>query len=75
MSRIAKLAAAAGLAIGVLGLTACGNTMEERVATGALGGAAVGTATSGSLSGAVVGGALGAGAGYAYDRYKDRDGK
>jgi len=46
-----------------LGLAACGNTTEERAATGALGGAAAGAATVGGLEGAAIGGAVGAGAG------------
>ena len=51
-------------------LAACGTTMEQRVASGALGGAAVGAVAGGELDDAVVGGALGAGAGYVVDRCK-----
>ncbi len=70
MTRITKLGAAAIIA---LGLSACGSTTEERVATGALGGAAAGTVAGGGLTGTVLGGAAGAGAGYAYDKYKERN--
>lgn len=51
-------------------LAACGTTTEQRVASGALGGAAVGAVAGGDLGDAVVGGAVGAGAGYVYDRCK-----
>lgn len=44
-----------------LGLAACGDTVGERAATGALGGAVVGEAVGGSpLTGAIIGGAGGA---------------
>lgn len=51
-------------------LGACGTTMEQRVASGALGGAAVGAVAGGDLSDAAVGAAVGAGAGYVVDRCK-----
>jgi len=43
------------IAFSALALAACGTTVTERAATGALGGAAVGGAVSGDLSGAVAG--------------------
>ena len=48
-----------------LALAACGTTVTERAATGALGGAAVGGAVSGDLSGAAAGAAIGGVAGAA----------
>ncbi len=45
---------------GLLVLAACGETTEQRAATGALGGAAVGTAIGGPVAGAAVGGTVGA---------------
>ncbi len=60
MKRIAITASALALAGG---LSACGTTMEQRTATGALGGAAVGGLlgdTKGAIAGAVVGGVAGA---------------
>jgi hypothetical protein len=50
-------------------LAACGTTTEERVATGALGGAAAGAVIDGG-TGAVVGGVAGAAAGAAVDAAK-----
>lgn len=44
----------------LFGLSACGDTTEERAATGALGGAVVGTAVGGPLVGAAAGGTVGA---------------
>jgi osmotically inducible lipoprotein OsmB len=41
-------------------LSACGDTVGERAATGGLGGAVVGTAVGGPLLGAAVGGTAGA---------------
>lgn len=57
-----------------LGLSACGNTMEERAATGALAGGAVGAATGGGLTGTAIGAAGGAAAGAVVDELEDRDG-
>ena len=51
-------------------LAACGTTTEQRVASGALGGAAVGAVAGGELDDAAVGAALGAGAGYVVVRCK-----
>lgn len=48
-----------------LALAACGHTVTERAATGALGGAAVGAAVSGDVEGAAVGAAIGGVAGAA----------
>jgi osmotically inducible lipoprotein OsmB len=41
-------------------LSACGDTVGERAATGGLGGAVVGTALGGPLAGAAIGGTAGA---------------
>ena len=57
MRRSALGMAAPGSAL--LALSACGDTMEERAATGGLGGVAAGAAVGGPL-GALVGGAAGA---------------
>ncbi len=60
MKKIAITASALALAAG---LSACGHTMEQRAATGALGGAAVGGIlgdTKGAIAGAVIGGVGGA---------------
>lgn len=46
-------------------LAACGTTMEQRAATGALGGAAVGQAVGGDTESTVAGAAIGAVAGAA----------
>lgn len=67
MTRTLLPIAAAGLL-----LAACGTTTEQRVATGALGGAAVGAVTGGG-NGALIGGAAGAVGGLAVDAVqKDR---
>jgi len=64
MREIASLAAVA--AIAGLGLAACGTTTEERAATGALAGAAVGVAVANdNVAGAIVGGLAGAAVGVA----------
>ncbi len=57
------------LGLGLL-LTACGNTMEEKAGSGALGGVAAGAVVGGPV-GAVVGAAAGAGAGAAVDTVED----
>lgn len=49
-------------ATALLALSACGDTMEQRAATGGLGGVAAGAAVGGPV-GAVVGGAAGASGG------------
>jgi hypothetical protein len=60
-----------GAAAGVLLLLgACGETTEQRAATGGLGGAAAGAVVGGPV-GAVVGGAVGAGAGTVADEGVD----
>ncbi len=41
-------------------LAACGDSIEERAATGGLGGAAVGTVIGGPVAGAAVGATVGA---------------
>lgn len=46
-------------------LAACGTTVTERAATGALGGAVVGAAVSGNAKGAAIGAAVGGVAGAA----------
>jgi osmotically inducible lipoprotein OsmB len=52
------------LYIGVfLLLTACGDTVEQRAATGALGGAAVGTVLGGPIVGTAAGATVGAASG------------
>jgi hypothetical protein len=61
--------AAAGLL-----LAACGTTTESRVATGALGGAAVGAVVDGG-NGALIGGAAGALGGVAVDAAKKDRGR
>jgi hypothetical protein len=48
------------LSLAMLTLTACGNTRGERAATGALGGAAVGTVLGGPIVGTAAGGTVGA---------------
>jgi osmotically inducible lipoprotein OsmB len=64
------------LPIAALALTmaACGTTVTERAATGALGGAAVGAVVSGDTKGALVGAAVGgvAGAATTPRRYRGR---
>lgn len=67
MKKITTTLAALGLSAS---LAACGTTMEERVATGALAGGAVGAVAGKDLGSAAVGAAVGAGAGYAVDRCK-----
>lgn len=62
-----------GLCAATLALAGCGSTMDERAATGALGGAAVGAATTGSLGGTAAGAVLGGGAGAVY--HETRKGK
>lgn len=64
-STIRKAGVAAPLAASALLLGACGTTVTERAATGALGGAAVGGAVGGDLEGAAVGAAIGGVAGAA----------
>lgn len=62
--------------LAVLGLAlataACGADMEEKSATGGLGGAAAGAVVGGPV-GAVVGAAAGAGAGAATQKIEDRN--
>ncbi|CAO3416920.1 hypothetical protein [Azospirillum doebereinerae] len=62
--------------LAVLGLglltTACGNTMEEKASTGALGGVAAGAVVGGPV-GAVVGGVAGASAGAATEKIEERN--
>ncbi|MDP1874033.1 hypothetical protein [Phenylobacterium sp.] len=53
------------VALSALALAACGTTVTERAATGALGGAAIGGAVSGDLTGAAAGAAIGGVAGAA----------
>lgn len=63
------------VAAGGLLVSACGNTMSERAATGGLAGAALGGAVDSSVTGAVIGGAAGAAIGAATtdrDRGVDR---
>lgn len=57
------LTTSAGMA--ALALAACGTTVTERAATGALGGAVVGGAVSGDVKGAAIGAAVGGVAGAA----------
>lgn len=47
-------------ALALLALAACGNTMTQRTATGALGGAAVGTVLGGPIVGTAAGATVGA---------------
>lgn len=65
-----RLALAAAPLAAFLLLAACGDTTEQRAATGGLGGAAAGAAVGGP-AGAVVGGAAGAGAGAVLDEGVD----
>ncbi|PWC31420.1 hypothetical protein [Azospirillum sp. TSO35-2] len=62
--------------LAVLGLTllaaACGNTMEEKSATGGMSGVAAGALVGGPV-GAVVGGVAGAGAGAATEKIEERN--
>ncbi|MES2342981.1 MAG: hypothetical protein V4597_15010 [Pseudomonadota bacterium] len=62
MRKILMLAPAALVA---MTLAACGTTVTERAATGALGGAAIGAAVSGDAKGALAGAAIGGVAGAA----------
>ncbi|MDO8380463.1 hypothetical protein [Phenylobacterium sp.] len=62
MRKILVLAPAALIA---MTLAACGATVTERAATGALGGAAIGAAVSGDAKGALAGAAIGGVAGAA----------
>lgn len=55
-----------------LATAACGANMEEKSATGGLGGAAAGAVVGGPV-GAVVGAAAGAGAGAATQKIEDRN--
>jgi hypothetical protein len=54
-----RSALAMGAAVSALALSACGDTMEQRAATGGLGGVAAGAVVGGPV-GALVGGAAGA---------------
>lgn len=60
MKTLRTLALAAAMSVGVLGLSACGHTVEQRAASGALIGAGAGAAVSGDVGGAVAGGVAGA---------------
>jgi osmotically inducible lipoprotein OsmB len=71
MKRVLSAAAAVAFAAS---LGACGTTMEQRVASGALGGAAAGAVLGGSATSTAVGAAAGAAGGYAVDRCKRRGG-
>ncbi|MGD9980499.1 MAG: hypothetical protein AB7H66_10315 [Hyphomonadaceae bacterium] len=75
---IRALGMGAAVSLCALTLAACGNTMEQRAASGALIGAGAGAVVSGEASGAVVGGVAGAVVGAATtDRRcvrRDRDG-
>ena len=62
MKTILKLAPAAAI---LMALSACGTTMEQRAATGALGGAVIGQAVGGDTGSTVAGAAVGAVAGAA----------
>ena len=48
------------LLAGALSLTACGDTVGERAATGGIGGAVVGTALGGPIIGTAAGATVGA---------------
>ena len=69
MRTITRVLPIAALVAAGIGLTACGHTTTERVATGALGGAAVGAVVGGG-EGALIGGAAGAVGGAAVDASK-----
>jgi hypothetical protein len=56
--------------LGLLLLAGCGDTVEQRAATGGLGGVAAGAIVGGPV-GAVVGGAVGAGTGAVLDEGVD----
>lgn len=62
MKTIVKIAPVAAMA---LALAACGSTMEQRAATGALGGAVAGQVIGGNTGSTVAGAAIGAVAGAA----------
>ena len=62
MKTLIKLAPVVGI---VAMLAACGSTMEQRAATGAIGGAVVGQAAGGNTGSTVAGAAIGAVAGAA----------
>jgi osmotically inducible lipoprotein OsmB len=62
MTTLIKIAPA--LAVAAM-LSACGTTVEQRAATGGLGGAAAGAVIGGNVTGAVVGGVAGAAVGAA----------
>jgi len=55
-----RTATAISLLAATLALGACGDTRGERVTTGTIGGAAVGTVLGGPLVGAAAGGTVGA---------------
>ena len=57
--------------LALAGLSACGSNVEQRAATGGMGGAATGAMVGGPV-GAVVGGAIGAGAGAMLEEGVDR---
>lgn len=59
MLKLSPVIAAVGL------LAACGSTMEQRAATGAIGGAVAGQAIGGDTGATVAGAAIGAAAGAA----------
>jgi osmotically inducible lipoprotein OsmB len=63
MKSIRVMALSAVASLGVLALAACGDTMEQRAASGALIGAGAGAVATGEASGAVVGGVAGAAVG------------
>lgn len=48
------------LMLGLLALSACGNTVGERAATGGVGGAVVGTVLGGPIVGTAAGATVGA---------------
>lgn len=60
MRNIRTLGLGAAMSLSVLALAACGNTVEERAASGALIGAGAGAVATGEVEGAVVGGVAGA---------------
>ena len=62
MKTLVKLAPVVGL---VAMLAACGTTMEQRAATGALGGAVAGQVIGGNTKSTVIGGVAGAAVGAA----------
>jgi hypothetical protein len=63
---MSKVMLGAALLALTFGVAACGSTVEERAATGGLGGAAAGAAVGGPV-GAAVGGAAGAAGGAVMD--------